>query len=498
MNCYCGNELKSKRAIYCSRSCMSSAPEVIQKRKESTLKKYGVDSFSKIQKFSNWSEETKKSFREKSKITFNKKYGVDHHSQTKEYLEKTKKTNTEKYSVDNTFKLVKNPKPYFSSIAGKNWLKTNNPAFSESSQRKRRITRFLNNSTDKVFIDIVVEDNKQLFQKYIHNIASRIDEPDRVSISAKLNVSVSYLNLLFRIYGMQDEYNSLMYKGVSNAEREIKSFIESFGLIIERTNRSLLSGLELDLYIAEKKLAIEYNGVYWHSESFGKDSKYHLNKTKLCEKQQIQLLQIYDTEWNDPAKKLIWKSIIKAKLGIITNKIYARNCQVKDVSVKEARIFLDNNHLDGFIGSEIHKGLYLNSKLVSVISIGKSRFKENEYEIIRFASILDTVVVGGFTKLLSKVNVDNLVSYADRRLSYNSIYSSVSYKKEITGPSWKGFNRKEYALKHRLFFTKDNLKKQFSYDETKTVYDNMLINGYDRIWDSGNIKYYIDIKKLRK
>src|SRR5690606_3197267 len=120
--------------------------------------------------------------------------------------------------------------------------------------------------------------------------------------------------------------------------------------------------LELDIYIPEKKLAIELNGVYWHSSKF-KDKNYHLNKTIECEKGGIQLLHIFDFEWEQ--KQDIWKSVIANKLGLTDRKVYARKCTVKDVPINDGYNFFQENHLQGGLSKGKHIGLYHNDVLVS-------------------------------------------------------------------------------------------------------------------------------------
>ena len=126
-----------------------------------------------------------------------------------------------------------------------------------------------------------------------------------------------------------------------------------------------------------------------------------------------------------------------------------------------------------------------------MISFGKSRFKANEWEVIRFASLLNTTVIGGYSKLL-KCFDGELVSFANRRFSTILVPNKCMKLDSISGPSWKGYKRNENELKHRLCFTKQKLKTMFDYDEELTAFDNMLANGYDRIWDSGHIKYRRD------
>lgn len=501
--CYCGNDLefysKFKHITiyggwrsYCSKSCMYNSPEVKEKRKQTMLDKYGVSTYALIQERKPLTEEQKKRANEKRKKTHLEKYGTEHFSKTEEYISKRTNTNLERYGVENTYSLVKNRNSWFSTEEGKEWSRSEkNPAKNKDNQILWRMKRLSKRVTDERFISSLMSNDRDIFISYIKSIAEESD--NRFTLSKKIGISYPYLNAIFRLYNMFDMYLSPDNYSISNGEKEVYDFIKELGESVIPSHRKLLGGLELDIFLPEKKIAIEYNGIYWHSEYTGtKDQKYHLNKTQLCEDNGVQLFQIYDSEWNDPIKQTIWKSILRVKLGYVTNKIFARNCTVQQINSVKSRQFLEINHLEGFVGAEEHYGLFYNSELVSVMSFGKSRFKKNEYEITRFATKLDTVVVGGRSKLLKCYKKDApLISYANRRFS-SILTNNLSEKYEYTSPSWYGFNTKDYELKHRIAFQKHKLKNVLdSYNDSISVFDNMIENGYDRIWDSGNIKFYL-------
>lgn len=239
-------------------------------------------------------------------------------------------------------------------------------------------------------------------------------------------------------------------------------------------------------------MGIEYDGIYHHGEAMGKHPTYHLEKTLGCETKGIQLLHIWENEWVDPIKKEIWKSMIKSKLGKITEKIGARKCEFREIDVKSSRLFLDKNHLNGFKASEKHYGLFSGDELVSVMSIGKSYFSKGQNEITRFASKINTNVQGGMTKMLSNIDTTNLITYADRRFSspLNNSYSQYFSKMTTTTPNWYGVC-KGMELKHRLSFTKKKVQEMVGdlYDDSVSAYENMLKIKIDRIWDCGNLKF---------
>lgn len=438
------------------------------KQKKTNIEKYGVDYVLQSD-----------CIRNKGRATNLEKYGVEHVSNCPAIRNKAKATNLERYGVEYA---IQNEEIKFKYKA------TNLERYGVSNYN---IFKLLNKNPE--FCSILESGNEADLKTYITSIAENNNLIYKRDISKFMGYNYSSLLKLLNRIGLGDKYTN--YK-ISYSENELFEFIS--GLIPESTviqsDRTILSGKELDIYIPDHNLAIEFNGIYWHSESNGKDSNYHWDKTNICSSNGIQLLHIYDTEWNDPVKKEIWKSIIKSKLGLIDQKIPARKCEFKIISPKQSREFLEVNHLNGFCGAEVHYGLFYNDDLISTLSIGKSRFNRGEFEIIRFASKINTLVQGGFSKLLKHIDSKykfNLVTFADRRYSNGSTYRRYFKVETETSPNWYGFNINEYTLKHRFSFQKHKLKELFgsTFDENLTAYENMLNHDFDRIWDVGNFKF---------
>ena len=160
----------------------------------------------------------------------------------------------------------------------------------------------------------------------------------------------------------------------SHYEDSLFDYIKSIykGKII-RDNRTILSNLKqsLDIYIPDLKIAFEFDGLYWHNELNKPDKNYHLKKTEECLKKGIQLIHIFEDEWL--YKQDIVKSRIKNLLGLITDKIYARKCIIKEITNKESKTFCENNHIQGGINSKYSFGLFFNNELVSVMTFGNKR-----------------------------------------------------------------------------------------------------------------------------
>ena len=277
-------------------------------------------------------------------------------------------------------------------------------------------------------------------------------------------------------------------------QNEVSDFIKSLGIEVKDNYRKLFNGhKELDIYVPDYKLAFEYDGIYWHSNI---DPNYHVNKTNLCEKNGIKLFHIFENEWMNPIKRRIWKSVIMNSVGK-SEVIYARKCEVKLVH-EGIKNFLNENHLQGFIPSEINYGLYYEGKLVSLMTFGKSRYdKSYDYEILRFCNLINTRVVGAASRLLSHFIKDHpgksIVSYANRRWSNGKLYESLGFKKvKVLGPSYF-YTKDNYTLLSRYQCQKyklpDLLKDKYNPDLTE--YQNMITNKYRIIYDCGNIKYVL-------
>ena len=281
----------------------------------------------------------------------------------------------------------------------------------------------------------------------------------------------------------------------SLSEREVREFVESiYKEEVIYGDRSIISPQELDIYIPGKQLAIEFNGLYWHSYIVNKDKNYHLNKTTLCEDKDIQLLHIFENEWLNDNKRDIWKSIIKFKLCGAGNKIYARNCIVRKVEKEEENSFFNHNHLQGKCNSSFCYGLEYNGKIVSLMSFGNPRYNKNiDFEMMRYASSREYHIVGGASRLLKYFIKDNcfpgnkIITYADKRLSKGNLYNSLGfYNTHDSSPNYFYF-KDRYNIESRIKFQKHKLHKMINnYDSSKTEWDNMMINGYNKIYDSGN------------
>ena len=257
-------------------------------------------------------------------------------------------------------------------------------------------------------------------------------------------------------------------------------------------DRTIIAPNELDVFIESRKLAIEFDGIFWHSSRNDEKINYHLNKTRLCEEKGIQLVHVFENEWR--MKKDIVKSKLRHLLGIHKQTIYARSCYVKQIESSESMKFQEQTHIQGCIGANVHLGLFYEDELVSVMTFGKPRFsKKCEWEILRFSTKLNCQVVGGASKLLNYFEKNqhpmSIITYADRRWSQGKLYKALGFQLDHTSkPDYWYY--KNNLLESRFKYQKHMLRNKFAkFDEGKSEVDNMYDNGYIRIFDCGSLVF---------
>ena len=304
-------------------------------------------------------------------------------------------------------------------------------------------------------------------------------------LAEKYNCSMTTIKKLFWLHDIEARFAKS-----SVGQLQLATYIESLGFRVEPNDRKIIYPLELDIVVPEKKIAIEYCGIYFHSETWGnKEKNYHAKKQLLCKDQGYDLITVFESEWN--CKKDIVKSILKAKLGVISRKIPARKTEFKEVLYTTIKPFEEENHIQGSVPAKKYYGLFYQGELVMSLTVGKSRFnKKYANEIIRMTTKKDTLVIGGISKLIKNIGLSDCITYADKRYGTGAGYETVGFTKlKDTEPNYFYFHKKDDDTLHsRYKFQKHKIP---NVDQTKTEYENMLDRDYDRIWDCGNGVYYI-------
>ena len=285
--------------------------------------------------------------------------------------------------------------------------------------------------------------NPEKLKAYIQMLTDKNGQkPHIIELSEQLDTTYAALIKHINAYGLRDMCS--FYDNFSLKEKELADYIKSiYNGEVKTGCRDVLNGTELDIYLPELKLALEFDGVYWHSED-RKDRLYHINKSKACSALGIQLIHIYEYEWDSNREKIT--SYLKDR--ICGNKIiYARNCSIYKLNNKQSDEFFEQNHLQGTVhGSYITLALVTEidgvDTIVSAMSFGKPRFNNNfDYELLRFANKTGLSIVGGAAKLfkcfLDNIDTGDIISYCNIDKFNGSIYKSLGFELDhIADPNY--------------------------------------------------------------
>ncbi len=232
---------------------------------------------------------------------------------------------------------------------------------------------------------------------------------------------------------------------------ELYEYVKSMSEDAILSDATFLRPRELDVHVPSKNVAIEYNGLYWHSEKF-RDRSYHQQKSNACALKNTQLLHVYADDWE--FRQSIVKSMIAHRLGKTKRKIQARKCSIRKVSSTERRQFFESSHLDGDTQSNISFGLEFEDKLVAVMSLRKPFHKKwhDRVEVARFATTLDTAVTGGLSRLTTHViawakleGYKGILTYVDGRVGEGVGYTRSGFVKYDDTPPmfwWTDYKRR--------------------------------------------------------
>ena len=481
---------------YCKK-CKYQDPNRAKNREATCLEIYGVTHPSKNQ-----------DVKEKNVQTSLLRFGTKHSCQSAEVKDKIKQTNLEKRGVACSFQDPKVQQKSLETLKTR-YNVTNASQIPESKEKKNKTNFVKFGNVEFLSSDYSIEKCKKtklinFYNKLVYRLRDIVillftPEEYTGTKNKKYKFECVKCSYIFHEYVHNAHIPRCpichpLNRGTSYIEKEIIELVRTYVASIVTNSKSVISPYELDIYIPEHNLAVEFNGLYYHSELSGKDKDYHLNKTKMCEEKGIQLIHIFEDEWID--KQEIVKSIIKNKLGLIDTKIYARKCSIKEVPSKEVQNFLLENHLQEPIYSKHNFGLYYNDELVYLICLSKPRFNKNyQFELIRSCSKINTQVVGGFDRLIkyaiNTLSIESLISYVDRRYFNGSGYKNNWKFVRITEPGFYYADCHKIVRESRIKYQKQKLKKVFPecYDEILTEWEIMQLAGYDRIWDCGNLVF---------
>lgn len=463
-------KLKAQKSstVYKQRYGSVEAKQRIKEAKSQTM----IDNYGSL-------EEAYNQRNEKSRQTKFERYADEYYNNRSQAA----RTCTDLYGVDNAFKL---PEVFQASLAQRHL--NNSYKIIRQKATERAILR-----------------NEYVLSSQDNNYTCSCPHPECNQCQEKtFDISIPLYH--YRIHSDNELCTILNAPGKhlkgTRPETIVRGILDEIGISYQTNVRDVINPHELDIYIPSKNMAIEINGVFWHSDKF-KARRYHINKFTECNKRGIQLLTIWEDQLYRSPEAV--KSVILSKLGIYNKRVGARQCYIKEVRANVASQFENEYHLQGSTPSRYKLGLYYKDELVSLMTFGKARTgmsskdkKDGEYELIRYCCKSGWQVVGGASKLfkhfIQLVHPTAILSFSSNDISNGTLYKSLGFIKvgETVG-YW--YIDKELNRYHRYTFNKYNIAKRGwapaggEWTE-RSVMDDL---GFYRIWDSGQTKWILQI-----
>jgi len=283
----------------------------------------------------------------------------------------------------------------------------------------------------------------------------------------------------------------------SKGERDLYAYVKDLGVVVKGNDRKVLMGKELDIYVKSHKLAIEYNGLFWHSEA-NERGRFHLQEKYIeCRDLGISLLHVMESD-----NLIVVKKLIASRLGYDDETIGARKCLV--IVGTDAKDFYNNNHVQGNVTGCVVYSLYYRGQMVAAMSFSsfnsvRGQKKDDRFwELRRFATVCK--VPGGASRLLKAFLNDTpqckeVISYSDNRLFSGGMYGKLGFELvSESGPDYKYTKNGKLLPKSR--FKRSNLVKMkgFDFKPEETELENCKRNGWWRVWDCGKKKWSLKTK----
>lgn len=417
----------------------SNLPEVQEKRKKTYIERFGVDNPSSNEKVKDKRRKTIKnrygvdcvlkdpSIREKCKDTMIQLYGTEHPLQVPEFFEKVKSTNLERYGTEYC-------------IIGEKRKET----LGILSEEYGNLLTSPNQVMLSPYAVECLRDKSKLEKAYGEGSIMRLAE----------SLGISYTTAVNALHAHGVPINK---KPRSKAEKDLEGMIRGLGFDVVCNDRTTF-GVEVDLYIPEAQLAIEYNGIYWHSSIF-KESGFHQRKSLVVRDKGENLIHVWEDDWIDIKRREIVKEIIKTFLGV-TDHVSSENSDIVDVSEHQARELFNKNSIHGFVDSTVYYGISCDGEIVFLVGLsgngeiwkvdGVSHTKRVDGGLNRILDHFKSIHEWEKIEARANLNCGDEGMYRDAGFSFNKVIPPKMY---FTDGRQKRFPKEDYEddLMYDLF-----------------------------------------------
>lgn len=273
-------------------------------------------------------------------------------------------------------------------------------------------------------------------------------------------------------------------ENISAAEKEIVSFLKSNNIEVRQSNRTILEGKELDILLPAYDIAIEFNGLYWHTERMVKSKTYHYDKWFQAKQKGIQLIHIWEDEWKSKPE-LIKRLILSKTRDIRNTKLHPKYQIISDISKAEAENFLNIHSQQAFLPSSFYLGLKDKNDIKAVMVVQED---EQSINIIQYASKED--YYAEFNNFITHIQNfypgKHLGVRSDNCVSNDKIYLENGFIREGSiGPDYRYVIGNQRVHKNAYTVEQFQSNPGLLWEEGLQEYDLADLNGLDRIWDAG-------------
>lgn len=197
---------------------------------------------------------------------------------------------------------------------------------------------------------------------------------------------------------------------------QIKDLCQIYYSDLEQNNRQLIKPYQLDLVIPQIKLAIQFNGLKYHSQLSGTDKFYHQRKYQLCKNQNYNFFMIWDFQWKY-SKQKIQNQLLSY---LITQKKLLVNPVIKQEINSSGEHYLQYNIYENDTLVAIFK--YLGHKLIEFTC----NYMYDCSRILGF--ILDTLEIKRITKEI-RCGQQNEIPYIKNGFKIEAIKNPIKKQK---------------------------------------------------------------------
>lgn len=433
---------------------ISKDPEVVKEnRKKAISDKYGVSSAMLVPEF-----------QKKAQATTLERYGHFCSLVNPEIKEKAKKTMKEKYGAE---------QPSQSSIIQEKKKAQYLDKYGVNTHWQRHIEHYDEWESVEKFKEVLI----------------KLKKPSYAEVAEYFNVDRTAAN--YKV--LQLRLEDLVSHNTSHSLPEdqiIEELRTRFGVIVPDNCKNVVGLLdskqEIDIYLPQYHLGIEFNGWYWHSDVFHTDhggrSTYHQQKSLQALQRGIFLFHIFEYEWNDSALREKIFERLGCILGKSSRKIGARECSIVPLSVKQKKDFLNKNHIQGNDKSKLFYGLRSGNEIVACMTFKTSKKSKYNWELSRFCCKSGCIVQGGASRLF-KYFLSQHVAVGQTVVSFNDISKTKGDLYKTLGFQCVSINDPNYVWIKKFrgqFIIRSRYQEQASGERQR-----MHEAGYIRLCDCG-------------